>query len=49
MKDVMLNGGFEVNIIMKQFRNKLGLPKPKPAYDLNMVDQLTTIKPIYLI
>ncbi len=49
MKDVMLNGGSEINIIIKQLHNKLRLPKPKPSYDLNMADQLTTIKPIDLI
>lgn len=49
MKDVMLNGGFEVDIIINQLRSKLGLPKPKLAYDLKMADQLTTIKPIDLI
>ncbi len=49
MKDVMLNGGSEINIIIKQLQNKLRLPKPKLAHDLNMADQLTTIKPIDLI
>jgi hypothetical protein len=28
--DVLLNGGFGVNIIIKQFILKLGLPKLKP-------------------
>jgi len=49
MKDAMSNGGFKINIIIKQLHNKLGLPKPKPTYDLNMANQLTTIKPIDLI
>ncbi len=38
-----------VNIITKQLRLKLGLPKPKLApYNLRMVDQTTT-KPMGLI
>ncbi len=37
--DVLLNGGFRVNIITKQLRLRLGLPKPKPKpYNLRMVD-----------
>ncbi len=45
----MLDGGFRVNIITKQLRLRLGLPKLKPApYNLRMVDQ-TTIKLVGLI
>jgi hypothetical protein len=41
--DVLLDGGFRVNIITKQLRLRLGLPKPKPTpYNLRMVDQTTT-------
>jgi hypothetical protein len=33
--DVLLDGGFWVNIIIEQLRTKLGLPKPKPiSYNL---------------
>jgi hypothetical protein len=40
---VLLNGGFRVNIITKQLRLRLGLPKPKPTtYNLRMADQTTT-------
>jgi hypothetical protein len=49
IKDVLLNGGFGINIITKQLRLKLGLPKPKLApYNLRMVDQ-TTSKLVVLI
>ncbi len=30
--DVLLDGGFGVNIITKQSRARLGLPKPKPIF-----------------
>jgi hypothetical protein len=43
LKDVLLDGGFGVNIITKQLKLKLGLPKPKLAsYNLRMVYQTTT-------
>ncbi len=49
IKDVLLDGGFGVNIITKQLRLKFGLPKPKLApYNLRMIDQTTT-KPMGLI
>ncbi len=49
IEDVLLDRGFGVNIITKQLRLILGLPKPKPTpYNLRMVDQ-TTIKPMGLI
>jgi hypothetical protein len=49
IKDVLLDGGFGVNIITKQLRLKFGLPKPKLApYNLRMIDQTTT-KPVGLI
>jgi len=49
IEDVLLDGGFKINIITKQLRSRFGLPKPKPSpYNLKMVDQ-TTIKPVGLI
>jgi hypothetical protein len=46
---VLLDGGFGINMIIKQLRLKLGLPKPKLApYNLRMADQ-TTIKLVGLI
>jgi hypothetical protein len=39
IEDVLLNGGFRVNIIMKKLSVQLGLSKPKPKpYNLNMAD-----------
>jgi hypothetical protein len=39
----MLNGGANVNIIIKNFMTKLGLPKPRPTpYHLRMEDQSMT-------
>ncbi len=41
--DVLLDGGFGVNIITEQLRLRLRLPKLKlPPYNLRMVDQTTT-------
>ncbi len=31
--DVFLDGGFRLNIIIKQLRARLGLPKPKLVFD----------------
>ncbi len=43
IEDVLLDGGFGVNIITKQLRLRLGLPKPKPTpYNLKVLDQTTT-------
>jgi hypothetical protein len=43
IKDVLLDGGFGVNIIMERLRLRLGLLKPKPTpYNLRMVDQTIT-------
>jgi hypothetical protein len=43
IEDVLLDGGFKIDIIIKQLRLKLGLPNPKPApYNLRMADQTTT-------
>jgi hypothetical protein len=43
IEDMLLDGGFEVNIITKQLRLRLGLSKPKLGpYNLRMVDQITT-------
>ncbi len=39
IKDVLLDGGFGINIIIEQLKLKFELPKPKPApYNLKMVD-----------
>jgi hypothetical protein len=49
IEDVLLDGGFGVNIITKQLRLKLGFPKPKHApHNLRMANQTTT-KPLGLI
>ncbi len=49
IKDVLLDWGSRINIITKQLRLKLGLPKPKHApYNLKMANQTTT-KPVALI
>jgi hypothetical protein len=41
--DVLLDGGFGVNIIIEQLKTRLGLLKPKPIpYNLQMVNQNTT-------
>jgi hypothetical protein len=46
---VLLDGGFRVNIIIKQLKLRLGLPKHNPTpYNLRMADQTTT-KPMGLI
>jgi len=49
IEDVLLDGGYGVNIITKQLRLKLGLSKPKLApYNMKMAYQTTT-KPVGLI
>jgi hypothetical protein len=46
---VLLDGGANVNIITKNFRKKLGLPKPRLiSYHLKMADQSMT-KPLRII
>ncbi len=46
---VLIDGGFGVNIITKNIRIQLGLPKPNLApYNLQMADQ-TIAKPLGLI
>jgi hypothetical protein len=41
--DVLLNGGYGGNIIIKKLKAKLRLCKPKSTfYNLKMVDQTTT-------
>ncbi len=46
---MLLDGGPGINIITKQLRLRLGLPKPKPTlHNLRMVGQTTT-KPMGLI
>jgi hypothetical protein len=43
IEDVLLDGGYGVNIIIEWLRLKLGLPKPKPTpYNQRMVNQTTT-------
>jgi hypothetical protein len=39
-KYVILDGGSKINIITKQLRIRLGLPKPTP-YNLGMANQTT--------
>jgi hypothetical protein len=49
VEDVLLDGGLGVNIIIKNLRNKLGLPILKPTpYTFGMANQTLT-KPIGLI
>ncbi len=49
IEDVLLDVGSKINIITKQLKLRLGLPKPKPTpYNLKMADQ-TTMKPVGLI
>jgi hypothetical protein len=49
VEDVLLNGGANVDIIIKNLRTKLGLPKPiLIPYHLIMVDQSMT-KPLRFI
>jgi len=39
VENVLINGGASVNIITKNLKTKLGLPKPKPApYHLIMAN-----------
>ncbi len=48
IEDVLLNGGFGVNIIIEQLELRLGLPNPKLApYNLKIANQTTT-KPMGL-
>ncbi len=49
VKDVLLDGGVSVNIIIENFITKLGLPKPRLVpYHLRMVDQSMT-RPLRII
>jgi len=49
IENVLLDGGYGVNIITEKLRVQLSLSKPKPAsYNLCMVDQ-TIAKPLGLI
>jgi len=49
VEDVMLDGGASVNIITKNFKTKLGLPKPRLVpYHFRMVDQNMT-RPLGII
>jgi hypothetical protein len=39
VEDVLIDGGTSVNIITKNLKTKLGLPKPRPfPYHLRMAD-----------
>jgi hypothetical protein len=43
VEDVLLNGGFDVNIMTKELRKQLGFPSPKPTlYTLRMANQTIT-------
>jgi tetrahydromethanopterin S-methyltransferase subunit G len=49
IKDVLIDGGTSVNVIIKNLRTKLCLTKPRPTpYHLRMVDQNMT-KPLGII
>jgi hypothetical protein len=49
IEDVLLDGGYGINIIIEKLQVKLGLPKPKLApYNLRMANQ-TIVKPLGLI
>jgi hypothetical protein len=49
IEDVLLDGGFGINIIMEKLKVQLGLSKPKSApYNLHMANQ-TIAKPLGLI
>jgi hypothetical protein len=49
VEDVLIDGGASVNIQIKKFITKLGLPKPKLIpYHLRMVDQ-SMAKPLGII
>jgi len=46
---VLLEGVSRINILTKQLRSRLGLPKPKPApYNMRAINQITT-KPMGFI
>jgi len=43
VKDVLLDGGSKVNIIIEDLQKKLGLPRPKPThYTLRMTNHTLT-------
>jgi cobalamin biosynthesis protein CbiD len=47
---VMIDGGFGVNIITKNLRMQLGLPKPNPTpYNMWMAEFQTIVKPLALV
>jgi uncharacterized protein involved in high-affinity Fe2+ transport len=49
IEDILLDGGFGVNIIMEKLKVQLGLSKPKlTLYNLHMDDQ-TIVKPLSFI
>jgi hypothetical protein len=49
VEDVLIDGGTSVNIITKNLRTKLSLPKPKPTpYHLKMANQNMT-RPLGII
>jgi hypothetical protein len=49
VEDFLLDGGTTINIMIKNLRTKLGLPKPRPTpYHLRMANQSIT-KPLRII
>jgi hypothetical protein len=49
VENVLIDGGASVNIITKNLRTKVGLPKPKPTpYHIRMANQNMT-KPLGVI
>jgi hypothetical protein len=43
IEDVLLDGGFGVNIIIERLKLRVGLPKPQLApYNMRMANQTTT-------
>jgi hypothetical protein len=49
VKNILLDGGFGVNIIIQKINVQLGLSKPNPTpYNLHIVNQ-TIVKPLGLV
>ncbi len=50
VENVLLDGGASINIITKNLKTKLGLPKPRPTpYHLRMADQIISCETISLL
>jgi hypothetical protein len=50
VENVLLDGGPSINIITKNLKTKLGLPKPRPTpYHLRMADQIISGETISLL